>query len=535
MMDLRPYQEEGIAAVLESWKKSDRVLVSMPTGTGKTVLFGSLLSRILRTEPRARGLVLAHRDELIEQACEKWRSIDPGIEPGVVQGSRNEWQSRLVVASVQSLHRKRREQIPVPFDFVVIDEAHHAQAENTYGQVLKWAAEQRTDCKVLGVTATPYRGDQRGLGGGFQKVAFSYSIVKAVEDGFLSPLDAYAIKTGIDLDDVERNRGELHQGQLGAVVNTADCNRLVSQAYRKYCGKDKAVAFCVDVLHAQSLAQQFRSDGVRAAAIWGAMGTESRKATLARFRKGELDVLTNCMVLTEGWDCPELGAVLLVRPTMSQVVYVQQVGRVTRLNPGKTCGKVLDFTFNSSSHRLIGFADLSREQERQAAAPAGGEGNPQVRQVQIRPKGEGLRAFHVNILGESKLSAGWSEFGNEWFASWGSVCAVLRPVDPSSLAGEWLALVLKDKGDRKYDLAVSRGSFITVARSTEEKIVEQLGNNVLSRADAAWKRRPASKKLIEACERWKVPMDDQATMGEASARLGYAIACSNIRKIRRGN
>ena len=433
-MKLRPYQTEAVQAIRDEWEVegNESTLISLPTGTGKTIVFSSLISTLLDEDKNARALVVAHRDELVEQAADKMRQVNPFIRAGTIKGARHEVAPRFVVGSIQSFNAARLRRLKAwRVDYLVIDEAHHAQEGNHYGKLIAHLRSINPDLKVLGVTATPFRGDNRGLGGVFASCCYSYGLVEAIESGFLTPLRGVVVRTSTDLDGVRQSRGDFGERSLAQVVDTANRNDLVVESWQKHANGVQAVAFACNVEHAQNMAACFVSHGVRAAAVWGAMGSDARKATLKRFAKGDLDVLTNCGVLTEGWDYPALGAVLLARPTRSRVLYAQAVGRATRLAPGKVEALVIDFTDNCSRLSLASLIDLTDPDRAQAVAEGRlptSEGIQQEETFQIKPKGEGLRTWEVNLFGgTASRAAGWSSFGADLVASAGDIEALIQP------------------------------------------------------------------------------------------------------------
>lgn len=433
-MKLRPYQNDAIDAIRHEWGEEGNAstLISLPTGCGKTIVFSSLISTLLDEDKGARALVVAHRDELVEQAVEKMALVNPFIQAGVVKGPRHEVAPRFVVGSIQSFNASRLRRLRSwKVDYLVIDEAHHAQEDNYYGKLVTALRAVNPDLKVLGVTATPFRGDRKGLGGVFASCCYSYGIVEAIESGYLTPLRGVVVRTATDLDAVRQGRdGDFTEGSLAQVVDTANRNELVVESWQKHANGCQAVAFACNVKHAQNMAATFQAKGVRAAAVWGNMGTDARKATLKSFAKGDLDVLTNCGVLTEGWDYPALGAVLLARPTQSRVLYAQAVGRATRLAPGKDEALVIDFTDNCTRLSLASLVDLTDPERARAIAEGRIQGEPVQREetFQIKPKGEGLRTWAVNLFGgAASRAAGWSTFGRDLVASAGDVEAIIRP------------------------------------------------------------------------------------------------------------
>lgn len=537
-MKSRPYQTRARSSILRAWRDNDRVLLVMATGTGKTVTFGMLV-RELSERASLRCLVLAHREELIQQIERTFGSL--GISSvGVVQRSRNQLDKRVVIASVASLHAKRRAAVTQPFDVVIIDEAHHAQPDNSYGEILEWAdgLAKRHDrsCKVLGVTATPYRGDEQSLEGVFEAVAFRYSLPDAVRDGFLAPLRAFQVRTNVSLDEVQTQAGDFSSSSLSAVVNTRNMNELVADAYLRYCRGERAIAFCVDVAHAQALTEAMVGKGIRARCVWGSQPTAERRATIEALRTGDIDCICNCMVLTEGFDLPELSAVLLCRPTMSRPLHMQQIGRVTRLAEGKRHGTVLDFTFNTRRmrHRIASLADLAipgliRDGEFEPS-----DGQPRTVFVEIKPRGQGLRCFKVEIFTDSDHPIAWTEHRADnrvrRFASTKELGAIIDCLPPSSThPARWLLYLVPM---RAKDPQVQRAfypSLRAAVHAAEDRLAESEGLQFAT-SSAAWKSNAPTEAQLRAAKRWKIRVPAKATSGEVSSLLGYAIALSRIRR-----
>lgn len=361
-MQLRPYQRDCLENIRAKYRAGRRrILVALPTGTGKTVVFAQLPTFF---QMKKRMLVLAHRQELIDQAVEKFRVVAPDLAVGVEQSARRATpDARVVVASVPTLGRGDTERLlqlnPEDFYVIVIDEAHHAVAA-TYRRVLDHFRVFEPDSRrlVVGFTATPRRGDKQSLAKVFEEIAFARSLPEMIRDGFLSPIRGWRVRTDVELDHVRVRRGDFVEGELAHAVDTPERNRVVVDAYGELAARRRAIVFAAGVEHAQRLAEAFEASGTRAAAVWGAMGGEERARTLRRFREGALEVLTNCNVLTEGYDEPRVDCVIMARPTKSQLLYAQMVGRGTRLHPDKSDLVVIDIVDNSRRHRLAGLSAL---------------------------------------------------------------------------------------------------------------------------------------------------------------------------------
>ena len=358
---LRAYQSEALTAVLDAYKAGKRrVIVSLPTGTGKTVVFAHF-PRVLNMKKRL--LVLAHREELLLQARDKFRSIDPELKVEIEQaGTHAGAHAKVVIASVPTLARSgaRLSRLqPDEFSIVVVDEAHHAVAPS-YRRIFDHFGlfEPYVSRYLIGFTATPRRGDKQGLGEVFQEVCYARDMREMIADRYLCPITGWRVDTDLTLDNVKVRHGDFIESQLAHVVNTPLRNSLLVNAYRDFAPGRRTIVFCVDVAHAQDVHRAFAEAGIRAAPVWGELSRDQRRATLAAFSAGEIDLVTNCNVLTEGFDEPRVDCVIMARPTRSKLLYAQMVGRGTRLHPGKSDLMVIDVADNSRTHQLSGLHSL---------------------------------------------------------------------------------------------------------------------------------------------------------------------------------
>lgn len=338
-MQHRDYQENAHQAIRSGVLGNIyRQLLSMATGTGKTVVFAQLPDQLKETLP-GKMLVLAHREELIDQAIEKMRAVNPSlrIDKEMAEHHANPDAADIVVASVATLGRKGSKRLEKfdwsQFDKFVVDEAHHAIA-SSYMNIYEAAGLLVPGDKrlLLGVTATPQRGDGQGLASLFQKIVFSYPLRQAIEEGWLVEPRGYKVSTLTSLDGVKVSHGEYDQNQLAETVNTPQRNQLIAAAWKKWGNDRQTVGFTADIQHAKDLAAMFRHYGISAEAVWG--DDPERESKLKRHRSRGLTVLFNCDVLTEGYDDWQIGCVILAAPTKSPVKFAQRVGRGTRLQDG---------------------------------------------------------------------------------------------------------------------------------------------------------------------------------------------------------
>ncbi len=355
-LKLRDYQKECLAAITAHYRAGlRRQLICLPTGSGKTVIFAEF-PRYYHIKKQM--LVLAHRAELLDQARDKIRNANPDLRIEIEQAGRvADPESQVVVASVPTLGHKGSKRLgrldPDNIFLIVVDEAHHATAE-TYKRVLKHFGvfDPETRKLLVGFTATPKRGDGVGLDTVFQQIVYSRSLPEMIQAGYLSPVAGYRIETEVDLSRVKTRMGDFVVSQLSRAVNVTHRNDIIVDVFHSHLEGRQTLCFCVDVAHARSLAAAFKRDGVRAEAVSGDMDRSERMRILEDFSAGRIQVLANCMVLTEGYDEPSVEGIILARPTKSTLLYTQMIGRGTRLNPGKENVTVVDIVDVTREHGL---------------------------------------------------------------------------------------------------------------------------------------------------------------------------------------
>lgn len=350
-MELRPYQRDAREAIFGEWDQGhNKTLLVLPTGTGKTIVFASVAERCVREGSRV--LILAHRGELLDQAQDKLLRTT-GLRCAVEKAEESSLGSwfRVTVGSVQTLMREKRlaQFAPNHFGHIIIDEAHHCLSDS-YQRVL----EHFSEAKVLGVTATPDRGDMRNLGQYFESLAYEYSLPKAIRDGYLCPIRAQTIPLKLDLSGVGVQSGDFKAGDLGTALDPYLDQ--IAEEMAKYCKGHKTVVFLPLVKTSQKFRDILKLNGFNAAEVNGE--SQDRAEILRDFDAGRYDVLCNSMLLTEGWDCPSVDCIVVLRPTKVRSLYSQMVGRGTRLCPGKDHLLLLDFLWHSERHELCHPASL---------------------------------------------------------------------------------------------------------------------------------------------------------------------------------
>lgn len=367
-LTLRLYQTETIDAFEEGWADGYVRLASvLPTGMGKTVVFAELIARAKR-DGRV-PLVLVHREELAAQAADKIRSVDPSLSIGVVKAGRDELDADVLVCSVPTLANPARmarllDRIAGRKRLVVVDECHHAAAP-TWSKVLhELGCFSDSDLALAaGFTATMTREDSRHLGDIWQKVVpkVRHDILYGIDNGYLTDVRGKAVTVDdFDLASVARSRGDYQEGALGEALIASGAGEVIAEAYGEHAADRPGVLFAPTVDSANVFADDLNDAGIRTEVITGKTPNSDRLDIFARHRTGETQILSNCMVLTEGWDAPHTSCAVVARPTQSAGLYVQMVGRVLRPFPGKADALVLDVVGASRMHALRSIVDLTK-------------------------------------------------------------------------------------------------------------------------------------------------------------------------------
>lgn len=534
---LRDWQE-GALERLDSARARGRtaVLGVAATGLGKTVLFSEYARR-----RSTRALILAHRDELIEQAAHKVEAMIPDRRVGRIKGPANEVGADVVVASVQTLARQARlDQLPVagqdlgagalfdaptvaPFDLVIVDEAHHAAAD-TYRRILGHLRCGSPDGPfLLGVTATADRGDGKGLDDVFQEVVFSYDILWGIRSGYLSDLRGVAVRVGgFDTGSLRTSKGDYDQGQAGALLEEAGAASLIVAAWKAQAPDRRTLVFTPTVAFAEQTAAAYQAEGIAAGIVTGAMPVDERRRILAAFSAGDLQVLANCAVLTEGYDEPRVDCVVVARPTKSRGLYVQMVGRGTRRHPDKTDCLVLDVVGATDQHDMVTVPSLfglggnprahtgeasvavlveEREAEEVRLGRLKAEDVDMFRKLRARARiawvpvhrtGDPLRRYHRS-LPDNKPTV------------------VLAQRQPD--ADVWTAGLLANDGTKS---ALMVDVPLETAQGIAEDYILKSGAMAVAAAGAKWRAGPPTAKQRAAAARWGVKVEDGWTAGDLS-------------------
>ena len=345
---LRPYQEAAIQGLRDAFAADyHSPLLVLPTGGGKTVTFSFMASRLAANGKRLA--ILVHRDELVDQVSETLARFD--VPHGYIAAGRlYDKRHRVHVASVQTLAR-RMDRVAVP-DYVICDEAHHCIGASTWGKVVAEWRRANPALRLIGVTATPERLSGEGLGEVFDEMVLGPSTRELIDLGALAEYRLFAPSQQLDLSGVKSRMGDFAKADVAAKVDKPAIIGSAVGEYRAKLNGAPAVAFCVSIEHAEHVAEQFRAQGFRAAKLDGNMDRGVRRELVRDFARGVVQVLTSVDVVSEGFDIPGIVGAILLRPTQSLGLYLQQVGRALRTAPGKEAAILLDHVGNSQRHGL---------------------------------------------------------------------------------------------------------------------------------------------------------------------------------------
>jgi len=536
---LRDYQQECLQTIKSRYLSGiRRQLVCLPTGSGKTVIFSAFPAYF---QMKNQMLVLAHRSELLDQALDKIQRTNPQLHVEVEQAGRiADPESHVVVASVPTLGRKDSKRLsrldPDRFFLIVVDEAHHATAK-TYRRILEYFGlfDPDTPKLMVGFTATPKRGDGEGLDAVFEEIVYSRSLPEMIGERYLAPVAGYRVETDVDLSRVKVRMGDFVVSQLSLAVNVEQRNRLVVNVFRTLLKNRRTLCFCVDVAHAHSLAEAFRLEGISAAAVTGDMDRMQREKVLSDFRDGTIHVVTNCMVLTEGYDEPSVEGIILARPTKSSLLYTQMIGRGTRLHPGKenvTVVDIVDVTRDQSINTLPGLFGLSQEfdlegntvDKVQDALKWAEVHRPWVRVSEafsvtdLRYRCKRINLFHLKtppeVLGFSRFAWVATGKGSYRLGLAGGKAIVVGP----TILGDW-EILLSGGGKetelmRRLDL---EAAIIEAERYVRKNAADSVG---LVMRNIAWRKQPATDKQVYLLRAKKLDVPKELTKGQASHLIG---------------
>lgn len=509
---LRPYQRESVEHIrLGKMRGIRRPLLVLPTGAGKTVVFSHLIRRRAQS---GRALVIAPRIELIHQAAEKIQLVAPDLRVGIVQAKRNEHEdAHVIVASIQTLAQPHRiAPLVGTLATIVVDEAHHAAAVS-YVDALRTLGSFDDDGPLtVGVTATAGRADGLPLGDVWEEIVYQRGILEMIIDGYLCDVRGMEITTDLDYGTVQTSRGDYTDGSLGQAMEESHAIEASAIAYHKYAADRPGIAFTPTIDTAISLAAHLSRRGIKAEHVSGLTPRVERAAILGRLHSGETQVVTNANVLTEGFDEPRVSCVLIARPTRSATLFTQMSGRGLRLHPGKQDCLLLTVagppgaglaTIATLAGKSPGGSDIEPGDDETLAEAAGRVDDEDVHRRRIAASA--VAARKVALFGRSGLS--WVTVDGSYVLSCGDATLIVRPTgDPD----RWRAINVPREGDPKVlagslTLEYATGIAEEFARGTRAK---------LARADAKWRRNPASAAQQRLLAQLKIGPAE--TKGEAN-------------------
>lgn len=351
MISLRPYQEKCLSKIVEHFSIHNKQLIQLPTGAGKTVLFWAFLYKYCKS-----ALIVVPSVQLAEQVkeqAENWISLSR-LSLNIGDYKSRNIRDFHIVSSAYMSHPKNIEKLNKHhFDVLVIDEAHRSRADSFYENLQNLSCHK----KLLGLTATPFRGDQKDLMPIFDFLTYSSTIGDLIQEGYLCDLEGIRIKSNINIkSNIGGRNRDFSTGSLYKELAVPERNNLIKDVFKKHCSNLKTLIFCINIQHCIEMEKLLKEEGMKAKAIYGSLPLVERKRILGAFKEGDYQVLLNAQLLTEGFDEPSIEALILARPTASKVLYMQMVGRGTRLYPGKSICKVIDIVDNY--YRLNTFLSL---------------------------------------------------------------------------------------------------------------------------------------------------------------------------------
>lgn len=586
MLTLRDYQTDALERTAAAEARGVRRQLGVAaTGLGKTVMFASLAQ-----QRGGRALVLAHRDELVSQAASKVREIWPEADVGIVKAGENDVRAQVVIASVQTLARPARlaqlvapftDELSLlgradPFELVVVDEAHHAAAD-TYRSVLdalraghvgcpdhddgdhdheRLATPEEVDdgCELgvayddcpgppgpllLGVTATPDRGDGKGLDDLFDEIVWNYDILWGIRSGYLSDLRGIRVTLDeLDLSGVKVRRGDYEAGAAGRALEDAGAPDAIVRAWLEHAPGRRTLVFTPTVELARLVAVEFNDAGIAAGFVHGGTPLDERRATLRAYSEGRITVLANCAVLTEGYDEPRTDCIVMARATKSRALYTQCVGRGTRRHPEKTDCLVLDVVGATAEHSLVTIPSLFGIEQTHRGL---GDGTVVLTEAfdaweKAQVAAGRLRAEDVELFHKLRSTMAWVRTHHDgeprrYVLGLGKEQGAIVIVEtvPGDEHG-WSVQHQHPDGNR----TLLRDSTLELCQGTGEDLARRLGVARIADANAGWRRRPPTARQLEAAQKWRLPhRGDYRTAGELADALTVHIEAKKAARRRK--
>ena len=581
-LELRDYQIDALERTASAEERGVRRQLGVAaTGLGKTVMFASLAQ-----QRGGRALVLAHRDELVSQAAAKVREIWPDADVGIVKAGDNDVRAQVVIASVQTLARPARlaqlcapftDELTLlgkadPFELVVVDEAHHTAAD-TYRAILDALRAGERGCDLvgtdhyhdrpatpeevddghelgvafddcpgtpgpllLGVTATPDRGDGKGLDDLFDEIVWNYDILWGIRSGYLADLRGLRVTLDhLDLSSVKIRRGDYEDGAAGRALEDAGAPEAIVRAWQEHAAGRRTLVFTPTVELARHVAEEFTVAGVPAGFVHAGTPLDERRGLLRAYSEGRVQVIANCAVLTEGYDEPRTDCIVMARATKSRALYTQCVGRGTRRHPEKVDCLVLDVVGATAEHSLVTIPSLfGIEQTHRGLGDGSVALTDAIDDWERQQVAAGrLRAEDVELFHKLRSTMAWVRTHHDGETrryvlglgkEQGSI--VIAETKPGDEHG-WSVQHQHPDGNR----TLLRDSTLELCQGTGEDMARKLGAGTLTNANAAWRRRPPSERQLEAARKWRLPhRGDYTTAGELADALTAHIESKRKRK-----
>ena len=554
---LRDYQTEALERVAKAEARGVRKQLGVAaTGLGKTIMFCALAR-----ERECRTLILAHRDELVSQAVAKVREVWPDAQVGIVKATENDVNARVVVASVQTLARQRRLDMlvcsqwgdtagmsgwglttPEPFGLVIVDEAHHTAADS-YRRILDGLdAGTPEGPLLLGVTATPDRGDGKGLDDLFDEIVFNYDLLWGIRSGYLCDVRALRVKlTALDMSTVKVSKGDYEAGAAGRAMEQANAPEAIYRQWKEYASDRRTIVFVPTVALSEETAAVFGENGVECAHVSASTPLDERRSILRGYAEGTIQVVTNCMVLTEGFDSPRTDCIIAARPTKNRALFTQMIGRGTRKHPDKHDLLVLDVVGNSDELSLITVPSLFGIEKPQFAK-ALGDGTKNLTDVveehdKWLVKAGKITAEQADLFkkiradgvawvridnGEYRRPLGYKDRDGKWKDL---PTIALRDCSLNGQVGQdWKCIAVDPQSG--VERVLIAGVDLSLATGVGEDAVRKLMGNRAHYVNtgASWRKREPSERQIEAARKWRLPNVEQyKTAGELSDALDQHI------------
>jgi len=539
ILALRPYQRDALdavwASVYEGGRGLRRPAVVLPTAAGKTVVFAHMAKEWLEWLDVLPGrvLVLVHTVELLEQAVAKFAAVAPGLRVGVMTAGRWETLPRVIVATVQTLRDERRRRMLRDVSLIVVDECHHATAA-TYRTILEhYGCFERNGALAVGFTATMVRADSAALGDIWQDVVYTRSIAEMIHEGYLvRPRGVHVQVDDLDLSKVRTSGGDFREGELGEAIEASMAPTAVAKAITEHADERRILLFAPTVSSATVIGDAIESSGRSVGLIHGGLPPGERRAVLDRFRSGQTQVLSGCMVLTEGFDEPAADCVVIARPTKSQGLFTQIVGRVLRPFPGKSEALVLDVVGASRLHglhtvvSLFGQAtkdavegELGEDLDDEGLDAASGLGLADDEVYRDGP----LVSVEVDLFHSSPMAWLRTRAGVWFIAAGERYIAILPGFKPGTYdvtamhkdrvgTGVWVATGI---ADLSYAMAWAEGEVTS-------------GEKMIATKERSWRAKPPSDKMRAFASRLRIIVPDGARSGEVSNLITLSLASGRI-------